>query len=81
MGVFYEENGMVGSRDSDWLHHTMNVLVGLFRRYGIAANVAKSCTTTCQIRSLRVGMSEEAMALEFTGVGDFYPVIPQRQVP
>ena len=40
MGFFYANNGMFGSHESDWLHHTMNVLVGLFRRYGVAANVA-----------------------------------------
>ena len=30
LGVFYADDGMVGSRDSEWLHHLMNVLVGLF---------------------------------------------------
>ena len=48
LGVFYDNNGMVGSRNPKWLHHAMNVLVGLFRRYGLAANVAKSHTMTCQ---------------------------------
>ena len=30
LGVFYADDGMVGSRDADWLKHLMNVLVGLF---------------------------------------------------
>ena len=30
---------MVGSQNADWLQHAMNVLVGLFRRYGLEANV------------------------------------------
>ena len=47
LGVFYDEDGMVGSRDSDWLQNVMNVLVGLFRRYGMAANIAKSRTMKC----------------------------------
>ena len=47
MGVFYADDGMVGSRDADWLQHAMNFLVGLFRRYGLEANVEKSCTMTC----------------------------------
>ena len=38
--------------------------------YGLAANVAKSRKMTCQPGALLVGMSEEAMALNFTGVGD-----------
>ena len=56
LGVFYADNGMVGSRDLDWLQHAMNVLVGLFRRYGMAYNFAKSRTMTCQPRTLRAGM-------------------------
>ena len=42
MGVFYDNDGMVGSRDSEWIQHLMNFLVGLFWQYGLAANVAKS---------------------------------------
>ena len=50
----------------------MNVLVGFFRRYGLAANVAKSRAITCQPSTLRTGMSEEDMALKCMGVGDSY---------
>ena len=59
---------MVGSHDPYWLQHAMNVRVGLFRRYGLAANVSKSLTMICQPGALRAGMSEEVMALECTGV-------------
>ena len=69
MGVFYANNGMVSLRDPDWLQHAMNVLVGLFRRYFLAANVAKSHTIPCLPGLLRAGMSEEAMELKLTGVG------------
>ena len=58
LGVFYVKDGMVGSCDLDWLQHAVNVLVGLFRRYGLASNVAKSCTMKCQPGTLRVGVSE-----------------------
>ena len=30
LGSFYADDGMVVSRDADWLQHVMNVLVGLF---------------------------------------------------
>ena len=30
LGVLYANNGMVGSQEADWLHHSMNVLVELF---------------------------------------------------
>ena len=69
LGVLYANNGMVVSRDPDWLQHAMHVLVGLFRRYGLAANVSKSRTMTCQPDVLRAGMSEESVALKCTGVG------------
>ena len=46
LGLFYSGDGMVGSRDSEWFQHAMNVLVVLFRRYGLAANAAKSRTMT-----------------------------------
>ena len=52
LGVFYSNNGMVISHQLYWMNHTMNVLVNLFKRYVLAANVAKSHTMTCQPRSL-----------------------------
>ena len=70
LGVFYANYGMVGSHDSDWLQHVMNILIGLFKRYGLMANVAKSLTMTFQPGALQVGMLEESMALNYTGVGD-----------
>ena len=81
LGVFYANYGMVGSRDSDWLKHAMKFLVGLFRRYGLAANAAKSCTMIFQTGSLWAGMPEEAMELKCTGVGDSYRVRLQRRIP
>ena len=74
LGVFYANNGMVGSSDSDWLQHAMNVLVVLFRRYGLADNVSKSQTMTYQPGALRTGMSEDAIPLKYMGVGDLYRV-------
>ena len=81
LGFFYADDGMVGSRNSDWLHHVMNILVGLFRRYGLAANVAKLRTMKCQTGTLRLGVSEEAMVLKCTGVGESYRVRPRRRIP
>ena len=69
VGVFRADDGRVGSRNPDWLQHTMNVLVVLFRRYGLATNVANSCIITCHTEALWAGMSEEAMALKCTGGG------------
>ena len=79
--VLFADNGMAGSRDVEWLHHLMNVLVGLFRRYGLAANVAKYRTMTCQPGTLRLGMSAEAKDLKCAGVEDSYHVRLWKRTP
>ena len=56
-GVVENSYSMVGSRYSEWLQHSMNVFIGLFRWYGLTANVAKSRTVKCQLVALRLGMS------------------------
>ena len=81
MGVLYANYGMVVSRDLDWLQHAMNILVGIFRSYDLAANVSKSRIITCQPSALRAGILEEAMALKFTGVGYSYRVRLRRRIP
>ena len=50
----------------------MNFLIGLLRRYGLAANVAKSLTIKYQPGSLRLGISEEARERKCTDMGDSY---------
>ena len=57
LGVFYANNVIVGSRDSEWIQKSTDVLVGLFRRYDLADNITKSRTMTCQTGALRSGMS------------------------
>ena len=72
LGVFYADEDMVGPRDAKWLQILMNVLVGLFRWYGLADNVAKSRTMTCPTGALRLGIYAEDKDLKCTGVGDSY---------
>ena len=72
LGIFYVDDGMVGSIDSNWLQHLMNILIGLSRRYGLVANVSKSCTMTCEPGALRSGMSENAKELKCMGLGASY---------
>ena len=55
---------MVGSREPDWLQHLMSVLVGIFRGYGLAANVAKYHLMKCQTGAQRLGMYAEAKDLK-----------------
>ena len=81
LGVFYTNDRMVGSRDAEWLQQLMNILVSLFWRYGLAANVAKSRIMTCQTGVLRSGMSEKSKALKCTGVVDSYCVRLWQHIP
>ena len=55
---FCADDGMIRSRELEWIQNALNVLIGLFRRYRIVANVAKSWTITFQLRALQSGMSE-----------------------
>ena len=59
----------------------MNVLVGLFRIYGLAADATKSCTITYRPGALQAGISEETMVLKCTGVQELYRVRLQRLIP
>ena len=81
LGVFYADLFMVVSRDVDWIQHPMNVLVGLYWRYGLASNFAKSQTMTCQPGALQSGISAEAKYLKRMGVGDLYCVRLRRPIP
>ena len=55
LGVFYANEGMMGSGDADRLHHSMNFLVSLFQWYYLLAKVDKSHSMTCQPGTLRSG--------------------------
>ena len=81
LGFFNATNRIVGSRNSDWLQHAMNILVVLFIRYGLVANIAESRTMTCQPSALRAEMPEESIALKCTGVGDSYRMRLQKRIP
>ena len=40
MEVVYEDDGLIGSREPEWLQGSLNVLIGLFLRIGLMTNVA-----------------------------------------
>ena len=56
-GVLYADNGILGLRYPEWLQGYLNVLIGLFRRIGLMANVAKSKRMTFQKGVIHSGMS------------------------
>ena len=72
LGLFYSDDGVVVSWDMEWLQVELNVLIGLFHRYGLVVNVAKYKTMTCHPGKLRSGMSEEVVGWWRTGRGETY---------
>ena len=44
--LFYTDNGVMVSRDLEWIQGALNVIIGLFRRCALVTNVAKSKTMT-----------------------------------
>ena len=48
LGPFYADDGMVGSRYLEWIQGAPNLLIRIFRQYGMVANVAKYRAMTCQ---------------------------------
>ena len=67
MGVFYVYNFIVGLRDPEWLQGDLNVLIGLFLRIGLMANIAKSKTMMCQPGMIRSGILDEAVGQQSMG--------------
>ena len=61
LGLFYDNGNMVGLRNPEWIQGTLGVLIRLFRRYGLVANVENSKAITFQPGTLRSRMSEEAV--------------------
>ena len=44
LAVFYTYDGLLGSRDQECIHGSLNDLIELFQSFRLAANVAKSKT-------------------------------------
>ena len=78
---FYNNDIMDAAQDLEWIKNSLNVIINLFRRYGLIANTAKSWTMTCQPGSVRPGMSEEAIGWQCTGLGVSYYKPLQRRIP
>ena len=57
IGLFYADDGMIGSRYPEWFQEAINVIIELFRRVGLMSNVAKSKIMTCQTGAICMGMS------------------------
>ena len=79
-GMFYTYDGLVGSPVPCFLQGSLIVLIGLFRRYGLLDNVAKSKAMMCQPGVIQSGMSKEAVGRWSTGRGETYKERLRRRI-
>ena len=81
LGIFFTENDMVVSQDPGLIMGALNVLIGLFRRYGLVVNFAKYKAVTCNLGTLRYRMSEESVVQRYTRRWETYCKRPRWQIP
>ena len=72
MGVFYADDGLIGSRDSKWIQGSLKLLIGLFHWIGLMAKISKSKMMVCQIGKIRLIISEETVGRRSTRKGVTY---------
>ena len=72
LGVFYADDGILGSRYPECLKGALNILIGLFWRIRLADNVEKLNTMTFQLGKNILAMSEEEFGWSSTGKGATY---------
>ena len=58
LGFSHSYDGIMGSRDLEWLQGALNFLIGLFWSIRLEENIAKSNKMTCQLGAIKSGMSE-----------------------
>ena len=68
INVFYADGGLIGLRYLELLQGAINVLIVVFRRVCLLANIKKSKTMTCQPEAIFTGMSEEDFS--WMGIGE-----------
>ena len=61
LGVFYTDDGIIGSRDTEWIQGPLNIRIGLFHRIDLMDNTDKSKTMMCQPGEIRPGILGEAV--------------------
>ena len=72
LGVFYADDELLVSQDLEWIQGILNVIIRLFRRIGLAANVATLKTMAYQTGEIILGLSEEAFSRRSKGKGATY---------
>ena len=56
LGFFYAADGILGSRDPEWIQGALNILIGMFWCIMFAANIEMSKMMKCQTGYIRSGI-------------------------
>ncbi len=60
--VFYNDDGLIASRDPVWLQESFDILIGLFERIGLFTNASKTKVMVCTPGQIRKAYTEEQYA-------------------
>jgi len=77
---FYADDGLLGSRDAEWLQQALDVLVDLFMRLGLYTNTTKTVTMTCTPGYIRTHQSDTTYGRRIGGGGLSYRERQRRRV-
>ena len=80
LALYYADDGLIGSRDNQWLQMALDVLVALFRRCGLRTNTDKTKVMTCLPGHIRGSLSDPAYRRRLDGHGDSYRQRKRRRV-
>ena len=81
LGLFCINDDMVGLQNMECIQCDLNIIIGLFRRYGLVANVSKSNSITCHPGEIQSGMLEELVGRQCMVRGDTCREIFRRRFP
>ncbi len=78
--LFHVDDGLLASRDPEWLQQAFNVLVELFERVGLRTNSTKTKVMTCSPGFIRTHVSREACMRRTNHLGGSYRLQQRRRV-
>ena len=81
MGMFYAYDGMIRSREPEWIQGAINVIINPFRGFRLVSNVAKYKTMACQPGKICTGIPEETFSRGSKGEGGTYPEHLKLHIP
>jgi Reverse transcriptase (RNA-dependent DNA polymerase) len=78
--LFCADDGLIASRNHEWLQMALARLCELFERVGLRTNVQKTKTMTCTPGYIRRPVTETAYRRRMDGVGETYSERERRRV-